>query len=120
MVASGPTLDEAHNQLVEIKDYIEVRQNNVDALPSELKAAEQRRLEAEDHGRIARENHIQLEKEETNQKKALAISESRKSSAEIKLSALTSEFEHLLAEGANSSGTTQEIEQEIQSQESAL
>src|SRR5699024_8195567 len=40
--------------------------------------------------------------------------------AEIKLASLTSEYERLIAEGANSSDSTQEIEQEIQSQESAL
>ena len=89
-------------------------------MSSALNAVEQRRQEAERQARIARETHTQLVREEADQQKALAMSESRKSSAEIKLASLTSEFERLIAEGADSSDSTQEIEQETQSQESAL
>lgn len=120
MTSSGLTPEEAEKQLVENQDDFEVSQNKVDALSSALNAAEQRRQEAERQARIARETHTQLVREEADQQKALAMSESRKSSAEIKLASLTSEFERLIAEGANSSDSTQEIEQETQSQESAL
>lgn len=120
MTSSGLTPEEAEKQLAENQDDFEVSQNKVDALSNALNAAEQRRQEAERQARIARETHTQLVREEADQQKALAMSESRKSSAEIKLASLTSEYERLIAEGANSSDSTQEIEQEIQSQESAL
>lgn len=119
VASSGLTPEEAQRQLEENERAFQQNQDKVEALSIALSEAQAHRERAERQARIARETHTQLVQEEADQHKALATAENHKNAAETKLTSLRSELERLLVDGSHSSQSAEEIEHEIQAQETA-
>src|SRR5699024_7800275 len=120
VASSGLTPEEAEKQLVENQEGFQEAQDKLQSLSESLEAAQERREKAERQARIARETHTQLVREEADQQKALAVAESRKNSAETKFASLSDELKRLLAEGNQSSTSTEQGEHEVKVQENSL
>src|SRR5699024_3477872 len=117
MASSGLTPEEAEKQLAENQEGFQEAQDKLQSLSESLGGAQKRREKAERQARIARETHTQLVREEADQHKALAVAESRKNSAETKFASLSDELKRLLAEGNQSSTSTEQGEHEVKVQE---